>query len=366
MPTPISLENCINIKSDCRFFRGFSPCHFHKSYGVECWEDCEYYDPAPENILIIKLGAIGDVIRSTPLLIRLRHVYPGARIFWLTRYKDVLPDEVDWPLDFSADSIFWLMSLSFVLGINLDKDPGACAVIDRLNVERKYGFGLQGGMPTPLNDLAVHKFVTGISDNVSQKNSKNYLEEIFEIVGWQYKGEDYLLPQAQTNAVIESIAFTGKVIGLNTGCGSRWKTRRWPESYWADLAQKLLKMGFHIILLGGPEEHEKNLRLAKNTGVSYPGYFPILEFISLMKKCHVIVTTVTMAAHFAIGLKIPLVLFNNIFNPREFHFFAPSKIVSPNRSCDCYYLSECVHGESCMKDLSVDTVLEAIQSLPDE
>ena len=41
--------------------------------------DCSYYDPVDKKILIIKLGAIGDVIRTTPLLHKLKATYPHKK-----------------------------------------------------------------------------------------------------------------------------------------------------------------------------------------------------------------------------------------------------------------------------------------------
>jgi heptosyltransferase-2 len=58
------------VHTDCRHFRGDVPCTPHKKDGVHC-ESCPFYDPVDKKILIIKLGAIGDVIRTTPLLHRL-------------------------------------------------------------------------------------------------------------------------------------------------------------------------------------------------------------------------------------------------------------------------------------------------------
>ena len=56
-----------DIKFDCRYFRGDVPCKPHKENGVHCVDergnDCQYYDPTGKKILIIKLGAIGDVIQ---------------------------------------------------------------------------------------------------------------------------------------------------------------------------------------------------------------------------------------------------------------------------------------------------------------
>jgi hypothetical protein len=78
----------IQLKTDCRSFRGDIPCKPHKQSGVHCVDSdgqtCPYYDRVEEKILIIKLGAVGDVIRTTPLLYKLKEEYPRAKIFWLT------------------------------------------------------------------------------------------------------------------------------------------------------------------------------------------------------------------------------------------------------------------------------------------
>ena len=51
---------------------GDIPCKPHKQYGVHCIDesgnDCPNYSSFKEKILIIKPGAKGDVIRTTPIL----------------------------------------------------------------------------------------------------------------------------------------------------------------------------------------------------------------------------------------------------------------------------------------------------------
>ncbi len=306
---------------------------------------------------------MGDVIRTTPLLEKIRTEFPKRRIFWLAQYPEILPDEVDWALPFTFESITWIQSLHFDWAVNLDKEPEACALLEQCQSKEKAGFGLSKGMPAPVDKRAEAKFFTGISDYFSQKNRKHYLEEIFEICGWRFNGEKYRLPQPGNNPQIAAFNPDKKVIGLNTGCGTRWSTRLWPEEHWTELCQELLARGYYPLLLGGPEEDAKNSRIARTTGADYLGVFPILDFIGLVQKCHVVVTAVTMAMHIAVGLGLPLVLFNNIFNPHEFYFYQESIIVSPSRKCDCYFRPECIHEETCMKDLEVVTVLNAIEKL---
>ena len=49
----------MQIKNDCKNFRGDIPCTPHKLKGVHC-DDCSYYEKLSNKILIIKLGAAGD------------------------------------------------------------------------------------------------------------------------------------------------------------------------------------------------------------------------------------------------------------------------------------------------------------------
>ena len=74
----------MEIHQDCRYFKGNLPCTFHKRQGIHC-EDCPYYEKIAFKILIIKLDAVGDVLRTTCILQGLMEKYQDAHITWLTR-----------------------------------------------------------------------------------------------------------------------------------------------------------------------------------------------------------------------------------------------------------------------------------------
>jgi ADP-heptose:LPS heptosyltransferase len=345
-------------KSDCRHFRGDIPCRPHKREGVHC-PDCSYYDPTGWNILIIKLGAIGDVIRTTPLLHKLKALHPTARIWWLTLTPEILPSGVDIKMKFDLANIVSLAAVKFDLLINLDKDREACALAKRLVADQKKGFTLRSGVCAPVDRDAEPKFLTGIFDDLNKANTKNYLEEIFEVCGSTWRGEEYILELQDPREF--PIERTGPVIGLNTGCGGRWTSRLWPEASWIELAQQLSENGYTPLFLGGEQEHEKNLRLAKESGAQYLGYFSLPAFISLMNHCDGIVSAVTMAMHIAIGLKKPLILFNNIFNRHEFELFGRGEIIEPSKPCSCFFQAACTNPDyQCMNFIEVDRVFEAI------
>lgn len=356
-----------DIKFDCRHFRGDIPCKPNKQKDKVC-ATCDDYDPVTKRILIIKLGAIGDVIRTSPLIQKFRSVYPGCHISWITLSPEVVPvSSVDKIYKFEFKSVYALTHQKFDIAINLDKDVEACSLIEDVYAVEKYGFMMQDGHVSVANRLAEHKFITGMFDNISKLNTKNYLEEIFEICGFTFSKEPYVL---ELNPAFDNLwedlktqAAGRKIIGLNTGCGERWLTRLWPEAYWVELIRNLQSEGHFPLLLGGPAEDAMNRKYAAETGALYLGTFPLPQFFSLTNQCDVILTAVSMMMHIAIGLKIPQVLFVNIFNVHEFELYGRGLIVQPESGCDCYFGNSCKRESHCMKDLPVATVETAIRDM---
>ncbi|UOQ65084.1 glycosyltransferase family 9 protein [Hymenobacter volaticus] len=185
--------NGTTVHPDCRHFRGDVPCRPNKEQGYVC-AGCPVYAPTQQRILIIKLGAIGDVIRTTPLLRRLRQEYPAAKITWLTLTPAILPQgAIDEILKLDLSSVLHLQAREFDLLFNLDKDKEACALHDTIRATHKFGYTLHpAGVAWPGNDLAQHKFLTGVFDQLSLGNQKPYVQEIFELCGFEFRGEEYV------------------------------------------------------------------------------------------------------------------------------------------------------------------------------
>jgi heptosyltransferase-2 len=358
----------IQLKTDCRSFRGDIPCNPHKQFGVHCVDTegktCPYYDPVEEKILIIKLGAVGDVIRTTPLLHKLKEAHPRAKIFWLTLTPEILPSLVDEPLDFSLRNIVALRSMQFDILYNLDKDREACSLCAQISARRKKGFILKDGVISPIDKAAEAKYLAGVFDDLGKGNTKSYPEELFEICGFTFNGERYILERHPSDGAAWRTDKRRKVIGLNTGCGGRWTSRLWDEKNWIVLARTLKKKGYEVVLLGGEQEHKKNQRLARLSKAKYFGHFPLERFIDLVDHCDLVVTGVTMAMHITIGLGKKIVLFNNIFNKNEFELYGQGIILEPDKPCRCFYQATCTNTDyRCMEHLPVKRVAQACDKL---
>jgi len=362
----VSEDNRLFYASDCLHFRGDIPCKPHKQFGVHC-SGCEHYLKSAGRILIIKLGAAGDVLRTTPILGPLAEQYPNHEIWWLTDSPDLVPSQVHKRLLSTWQNFSVIENTSFDVVYCLDKDPHACALASRVDAAERFGYTWGNGRPAPANSLAEHKFVTGLFDDISQEVRKSYPQELLELCGFEWKGQEYIIdaPDAPSVSIPESChkGGVGPVIGLNTGCGDRWRAREWPLQYWQTLITDLHTQGYRVLLLGGPAEHDKNTQIARETGAIYFGTFPLREFIGVVNLCDVVVTQVTMALHIALALRKRIVLFNNIFNPFEFELYGRGILLQPDKPCRCYFNQVCTNSEyTCMEHLLPVTVLEAINN----
>ena len=394
------------VKYDCKHFEGHIPCKPNKMYDVQC-NNCSNYEQDIDaiielntkesllekiykisnfsnsktteertnlstektKILFIKLGAIGDVIRTTPLLEKYKEKYGDCHFTWITHSPQVVPkNEVDEILKWEESSVSYLSNQEFDIAINLDKEKEACMLLSLVNSKDKFGFIWKDGHLNTATNNAEHKLITGLFDHISKRNTKNYLQEIFEICHFDFNGEDYKINLNQKGSDIwkkklRKLANGKTIIGLNTGCGLRWKTRLWPKEHWVELINNLERQGYFCLLMGGPNEDEMNHYYAKQTNATYLGTFSLEEFISITNNTDIIVTPVSMMMHIAIALKKQLMLFHNIFNIHEFELYGRGIIIEPTSGCDCYFGNSCSREKSCMKDISVQDVLTNIAEL---
>lgn len=349
-----------NLKTDCFHYRGDLPCEPHRREGKVC--GCNEYLPLNRRGIIIKLGAAGDVIRTTPLLRALDPLKTGTKVLWVTHSPELIPAQACEAVKPTASVMARLAATDWDFCWNLDKDIEACAIASQVRAKEYAGYSLRNGVPYPVDERAWHKFATGLDNPYSKANSWNYVQEIFDIVGLPYTQEEYWLrePAGASKLLAEEILPGQGWLGLNTGAGWRWPTRIWPEENWVGLIVSLKAAGLKPVILGGPEEIALNDRLAQETGCLWPGVKSLDVFYAMVARCEALVTSVTQAMHLAIAARVPLVVFNNIFNQAEFELYGRGEIVAPPTSCDCFYDAVCKTGRNCVKEITIEHVMQSL------
>ncbi|HNX27192.1 MAG TPA: glycosyltransferase family 9 protein, partial [Phycisphaerae bacterium] len=152
------------LRFDCRHFIGDRPCKFR----TVC--TCEHYAPVGRRILIIKLGALGDVVRTACLLPTLRKKYPDSQITWVSRDNGVRILQghpmIDRLFEFNAENVFPLFYEKFDMVLSLDKERQPAGLCNALNSPDKRGMILgEYGTATYANKEAEYYFRLGVDDD---------------------------------------------------------------------------------------------------------------------------------------------------------------------------------------------------------
>jgi heptosyltransferase-2 len=128
------------LQTNCRFFNGYKPC----GKNPRCSQDCPSKDVIERSVLIIHLGALGAVLRSTSLLQSIRSKYPKSLITWVTDAPaDQLlrgHDSIDRVLSSSPQDISLLKALQFDAAFVIDKSLKASSILKSTNTKNIFGF----------------------------------------------------------------------------------------------------------------------------------------------------------------------------------------------------------------------------------
>jgi len=364
---------------DCRHYRGDRPCNWNKTDGSEC-PGCKHVDPVKQRVLIVKLDAMGDVLRSTVILPKLHETRQGARVTWLTRKASATLltgnphiDEI-WILD-EPESIALITAREWDLVINLDNSPISASLATIAKAREYIGFVLsKTGIITPTNHAAAEWLTMACFDRAKKANKQSYQEHMYAICGFNSPIERPVLTLSdaarQRAASLLKTGLEGKAmrVGINTGAGGRWPLKMMDEKALAELIGHILQeTDWILLLLGGPGEKDRNDRLARlfleNRVIHAGCEHPPGDFAALTGECSAMLCGDTLALHIATALGIPTVA---LFCPTSFAEIYDYdglifKIQPDDCECLCGYNRDCPWQKDCMNHLSPSVILDALR-----
>ncbi len=292
-------------------------------------------------ILILKTGALGDVLRTTALLpgIHVRHAH--ARVTWVTapgavdlvRLHPQVAEVV--ALDPRAGDELEavgerLRAATWDWVVSLDDEEALCRLAASIPTRRLSGAtwcAERGGTYTedtgPWFDmglLSVHGKQE--ADRRKAANTRSHPAILTDMLDLPLGRP--VLPRepaaeagAATFAAQHDLAGHGPVIGLNTGAGGRWRSKMLPPERAVELVLELhrrLEGGAAFLLLGGRDEAERNRGLAAALDgrvrlVDAGTENDLLRFAGLVSSCDLLITSDSLALHVAVAREVRVVAF---------------------------------------------------------
>lgn len=366
------------IKKDCYYYLGNKPCSFHKMDGRLC-KDCKNYKKIEENILIIKLDALGDVLRATSVLPALKNKYPNSTITWLTR-RNALPLIRNNPFVYKyyaveGNYLEILLSQKFDICINLDAESISGSIAKIVNAREKIGFIVDDkGSVIPANHSAVEWFEMGLNDRLKRANRKTYFEHMYRIIGLP---EDNIHPPiieltdkqiklAKRKRLEYGLDKYRKTVGINTGGGKKWENKKWLCEYYIKLIRLLYDKypDIALLLYGGPEEIEFNNKIIKtvdtkiiNTGCTNT----IEDFVSIVSLSDVFFTSDSLGMQVSLSHGIETIVIVGPTSPWELDVFGKGEIIYPQLECISCYLPRCDKNPNCMEWITPEIVFKGLK-----
>lgn len=358
----------------CRHFSGYKPC----DKNAACDESCEKKDLIEHSILIIHLGAIGAVVRSTSLLSAIKRKYPKSYVTWVT---DKPCDQIlrgrtsiDRVVTSQEADLQILRSLEFDVAYCIDKSLKASSILEiPRKIHRIEGFisiAKTGGI-IPAQPEATELWEIGLSDAkkfyYNQKPETQLLIEALNLGPFQRDEYQLTLNSSEQIEVLNrkrKWSEQGKkyVIGINTGCSSYLPYKKLSIAFQRELIQKIsINPIYQIVLLGGPEDTERNQAIARGLDVvSSPTESGLCDGLMSVAACDIVVTGDSLGMHMAISQKKWVVAWFGPTCEQEIDLYSRGiKILSSAPCAPCWKRS-CQKTVMCYDLVSIEQILSAI------
>jgi lipopolysaccharide heptosyltransferase I len=350
--------------------------------------------PSPR-ILLVRLSALGDVIRALPVLATLRANLPDAEVSWLVedRAAVLLRDHPQIDHLFEYPRRRWqgalmrpwrlpgviLEIVSFVRGmrrrrfdmsIDLQGNLKSAVLIRLIGAESRVGFARGEGreanhlfqnVHVPM-EKGIHKMDRGLK----------LLDAIDE--GWE-PVTSVVVPvsdgdRSHVTAFLEREGLpAGGYAVLHPGTSAFADFKRWPPDRFGALAAWIREhTGWPVLVTWGAEEEDlANRVVSASDGAARmsPAWASLGQLAALLESAGLVVGADTGPAHLAAALGAPTV---TLFGPKDPVLYSPygdrATVVCHRVSCSPCTKRDC-RDPICMTRLSIDEVMGGVERVLD-
>jgi len=258
------------------------------------------------SVLIIKLGATGDVVRTTPLLRRL-----DGPVSWVTAENNLALLQ---GIDREVRCVSWenrkcVGDITYDLVINLEDDRETSRFLKELRFKQLFGAYLNRDDKLAYTSDSREWFDLSLisaygrkeADRLKLLNRRTYQELIFDGLGLGFNGETYYLPPSQPTELKGDVA-------ISSSAGPVWPMKKW--AYYDELKRELESGGLKV-----------NTLQSRST---------LLEHLADVQGHRCLVSGDSLPMHLALGSGLRCVSIFTCTSPWEIHGYGlQEKIVSP-------------------------------------
>ena len=289
--------------------------------------------------MILKLGALGDVVRTSYILPGLHERFgTGTSVTWVTspaalpilRHHPLVARliSVDQLANSTGDSLLDGEYFDWVL--SLDDEMESCAIATRVAAKRLSGaFPVSDGISytedtRPWFDMGlISRFGKATADQLKVANQESHDAIFGKMLGIKIERPSFYNDPASEKAASARLhSFPRKIVGLNLGAGRRWPSKSLRVTEAVRLIDLLNDLGVTCLLLGGSDDlpYLEAVRSSRPVPMIYG--LSLAEFSGVIAGLDLLITSDTLALHLAIAQKVPTISYYSPTSAAEINTFA--------------------------------------------
>jgi heptosyltransferase-1 len=330
------------------------------------------------NLLIVRLGALGDIVHTMPAAAALRQAFPDAAIDWLVDAKHRAIVDLVAGLDRvvavpAATPAGWIETVRELRRVQYDaaldfQGLMKSAVLARASgAARVIGFSIWH-----LREKTARPFYseTNLSGNASATRDaelhvirKNL--DLLRALGVAADRIAFPLARVESTALREVRRSVGSNPFALINPGAAWPNKRWPPERFGEVAAFLREVrGLPSSVLWGPgEEALADAVVQSSSGaarIAPPTH--VSDLLELSRAASLMVSGDTGPLHIAAAAGTPIVaLFGPTDPARNGPWGGRDQVVSRYAACGCHYARRCHAARWCLGEITVAEVTAAIQ-----
>ena len=325
------------------------------------------------SILIVRLGALGDLVHALPAVAALRAEWPDARIDWLVdrRYAALLGlvPVIDRAVVFGPPDGDPLRTLVRRLrGVRYDLAIDFQGLLKSAVLARLSGARTVAGFVTrQLREPAAGLFYTRRIEGDDRAHVVRKNLSLVEALGVTVRGVASPLavsPSAVPDQVREllSLGAGGRFAVVNPGAG--WPNKQWPAARYGRIAGHLRsRHGLPSVVTWGPKERRLADEVAAASGgaaVPAPST-TIADLVELCRAAALVIGGDTGPLQLAAAVGTPVVGVFGPTNPaRNGPWSAADLCASRFDECECHHKRRCRRQTPCIETIMVEDVARIV------
>jgi len=328
-----------------------------------------------ERILVIKMGAVGDVILAVPSLRVIRNNFPNASISVLVGLESMrilkkcpYIDDIIFYYRKEERGIKTLLKVGsivrrkgFDMSIDLQNNKMSHVLAWLGAVPRRFGYNnnkLGFLLNNGLKYLNIGSGPVEEQFRLLKKAGINTIGSSKRLEMWPGKEDFSYIDKLLEN---EWMRENHVLVGMNIG-GS-WKTKRWPIKSFAKLSDMLAAKDVRVVVTASGEEGDlatEFVNMTKSKVINAAGKTTLLQLAALIRRCRVFITSDSAPMHIASSMDTSFIALFGPTDPRR-HLEPTDKSVAIKKeiSCSPCYKSYC-KKVLCMEKIDVEEIFDII------